>query len=187
MKNMTKEDLQMKREELGASLVRKLLAKLRRVEFNSHCYCYGHSKFCPVSPRFSPLFESWHWIDAAGTACTSFTVVGKFENWMSPNTLPTLVWAQSAYYFEPDQVVHECVRAFPVDLFDEIFENRGATGEVPKCQCTRQPVLNPADYRYSRCSQIFSPSDLGLCVNRERVYSTLSLTPVADANQPTLH
>ena len=155
---------------LSKKYLKSLSDFLRAVEYKSEAWCLRHKRCCPVSPRSDPKLRDACWIEAAGSMCTPWSLMGARDQWLSPCTLVCLVWAFAMKFFQPDAIIHECTPDFPHVILKRIFETPGG----PKCvQST------PHTDKYECKTLLFTPVALGTPSHRLRRYTIFILVDMA--------
>ncbi|CAE7194005.1 unnamed protein product [Symbiodinium sp. CCMP2592] len=174
------------KQKLESSYVSSLKEVLATVEFNDTDFCLVHGKQCCISPRSDPALRTAYWVEASGNTCCPWSIMssskgGCSNGWLDSATLPFLTWAYSTRFYEPDTVLQENVKSFPEA---ELFGIIGCFEDVLKHIQTRPLVASEekSPRRYQMCSQVFSPTDLGVPSSRFRKYTALHLSPWVQCN-----
>ena len=170
------------KQKLESSYVSSLKEVLATVEFNDTDFCLVHGKQCCVSPRSDPALRTAYWVEASGNTCCPWSIMssskgGCSNGWLDAATLPFLTWAYSTRFYEPDTILQENVKSFPeAELFGIIgsFE-AGVLKHIQTRPLVASEERSPR--RYEMCSQVFSPTDLGVPSSRVRQYTALHLNP----------
>ena len=122
--NKSKRQLAAEVEALGAQYVGELKDKVSMASFKEMVWCEVCKDLCYVSPRqgLPEELRFRDWVEVAGSSCVSWThVLQTTGGFCSKSTLPMLVWSYSERFYQPDMVVHECVKRFPLHNLIEIF------------------------------------------------------------------
>jgi hypothetical protein len=137
--------------ELGSKFLRHAKQKLGQLDWSAcnASWCIVHGQSCSLRPAASP---GDLWIELAGSTCVAWSTMGAGWGWLDPSTVPCLTWAFWAARAGPDGIIHENVRPFDWQFFNDpdIF------GE-----------------RFWIASMCHSPVDLGVPANRPRRYTAL--------------
>ena len=99
----------------------KVMMVLENAEFQEDQWCLRHQKRCPVCPRSCGSNKDRMWIEAGGSVCLPWVSMGDMNSWLHPSTLAFFVWCYSVRFFEPDLILHECVKGFPEQMLVDIF------------------------------------------------------------------
>ena len=110
-----------------------------------------------------------------------WTCFGPCTGWLDWATLPTLVWAYSTRYFEPNTALHEITPAFPSGVVESILcvYDKDMLKSI-YTGCSGGSSGSSADEQqrcYRPIVQVFSPVDLAIPSSRSRKYSGYHLAP----------
>ena len=131
---------------------------LDKFRLTAECHECGWGATCAWAP---PQKAGSLWVEAAGNTCTPFSSRGKLTGFLDAQSLPAFVWAfslkaASAAGRRLDVVLNECVPGFPAEAFFRAV--------WPQAQIF---------------SMVFSPTELGLPVNRQRRYTLVLPNPTS--------
>ena len=171
--NITKAYMMHDKARLAEEVKSTLLPKFEKVELREKMWCDACEQECFVSPRkeFGDVF----WVDGGGTICCPWTCFGPCTGWLDWATLPTLVWAYSTRYFEPNTALHEITPAFPSGVVESILcvYDKDMLKSI-YTGCSGGSSGSSADEQqrcYRPIVQVFSPVDLAIPSSRSRKYS----------------
>ena len=91
-------------------------------------------ELCPVSPRLGADYNDHLWMEMAGMPCDAWSNIGPGARWLHESTLPSLVWAYSTNYYEPDSVTLECTKGLdglPIEYVFASHEQRTVSPSAP--------------------------------------------------------
>ena len=100
---------------------------------------------------------------------------GVRTKWVDEATLPFMAWAFSMRFYEPHQVVHECVKQFQVETLAGTFNVIDPQEVLPKSPLAYSTRLGVPYAGYSYFSFVFGPKDLGIPSQRMRRYTGFNL------------
>lgn len=173
----TKPEFEQEKKTLEAQLVAFLLDAFKSIEFQERAYCMACDAQCPLSPRSDPEFSGCFWTEASGSVCTSWSSFGSNGQWLSINTLSTLVWFHSTKFYEPDLVLHESSPNFDYTLMRRLFCDVDL--EVPRSIYARPLAGEEAQHPHAYKSEVlvFCPTSLGVLSLHRRKYAAVHLEP----------
>ena len=136
--------------------------------------CAG-SPQCPISLRVVEEYRNMYWIDGSGSCCQQYTRMNQSAAGMlSMDVLTCLVHVYSLRYYEPDQVLHECVPAFDLSV---IFGPLLHIHDIAKCTLPLATYCSLSPMHYDTSQQTFEPTDIGVPARRRRSYSGANFLP----------
>ncbi|MFM7978024.1 MAG: hypothetical protein ACKPKO_01800, partial [Candidatus Fonsibacter sp.] len=97
------------------------------------------------------------------------------SKWVDEATLPCMAWAFSIRFYEPRQVIHECVKQFQAETLAGTFEVIDPHKALPKSPLAYSTRLGVPYAGYSFFSFVFGPKDLGIPSQRMRRYTGFNL------------
>ena len=173
-----------RRIRLGEELVSALSDYLQECEFSPVQYCEACKEYCPWMPRSTVEYNGMYWMEAGGSHCQPFSRANHDPGgWLNKATLCTLVWVYSCRFFEPEQLLHECVPGIGCAVVQEIMTS-GSTLKsplVPVPGSNRGNGQEKMSRTYRQRSHTFSPYDIGIPTLRRRAYVCYS---VAELHEP---
>ncbi|CAL1151620.1 unnamed protein product [Cladocopium goreaui] len=153
------QDPNLSKGTLGREFLKEAAAYLNGLDSSVFCtfaWCCKCNAFCEWAPQVGPsqdgLIELW--LELAGNTCTPWSARGKGLGYLDEASIPSFIWAFSLKKTSrsPDAVVNECTPRWPAtEFFSEVFDDA---------------VVETAN---------FSPTDMGIPVNRPRAYSIVTL------------
>ena len=191
---LSQEEFDAQKEVLSHEYVSNLNTILSSTRFSEEVFCYVCERNCPASPRLDARLQGARWIDIGGCICNPWSNLNQQNlDIFHEATLVALTWMHSNRYYQPDDVIAECVPHFKMGLFIEILNMNGdhnITGfstsstlsttdasqkrkrhlQQPTVHCSA-PNSGAGGGSYKMFELRFSPVDLGIPVARQRVYA----------------
>ena len=132
---VTKVDCTHAKRKLGIDLLETLKGDLELAKLEATCYMCPGSPQCPISPRAVKEFRDMYWVDGSGSCCQQYSKMNQVAaGELSMDALTCLVYVYSLRYYEPDQVLHECVPGFDLSAFFDPLVQRSLR-EPPSLRC----------------------------------------------------
>lgn len=115
---ITSEEQALLKKQCSDQYMKDLHAILSKVSFALKAYCEFHDDYCYISPRSNPdfLHRNCRWTEIGGGRCCPWSSMGTHNGNLDEGTLSSLIWAYSSRYYEPDDLIHECVSSFKPHL-----------------------------------------------------------------------
>lgn len=137
--------------ELGHQFLQRAKKALSELDWTEcgQSWCVAHGKMCPLAPAAGPRDV---WIEIAGSTCVAWSTMGSRWGWLDVSSIACLVWASWVAHAQPDCVVHENVRSFDWNFFND---------------------WDAVKDKFWAASSCHSPVDQGIPVNRPRRYTIL--------------
>ena len=167
--NIGAADLSLEHSRLAKKWVEYMHDVVVDVDFQETAYCYVHKGQCPLSPKVCGEFSQHLWYEVAGSTCVAFASPGKNAHWLHESALVFYCWLYSSRYFDPHAIIHECVGAFPAEIFDGVLN--GDIGKQLKCISSAPTLESDEGGLWEIVSFLFSPEDLGVPIARRRRYT----------------
>ena len=128
-----------------------------------------------MSPRSDPIFGKMRWTEVGGNVCRPWSKMGAQHGIIDAATLPMLVWIYSMRFYEPDDILNECVPEFDPNILLRVLNEDD--NEAPKHHASRP--LRVGEF-HTRTLGMFSikmrPPDVGIPSNGLRVFTHFSLS-----------
>ena len=168
-------EFKLKSQELAESSLEVMHTILGRAHFNEKAPCSFCKRDCYVSPRSDPIFGKMRWTEVGGNVCRPWSKMGAQHGIIDAATLPMLVWIYSMRFYEPDDIINECVADFDPNILLRVLNEDD--NEAPKHHASRP--LRVGEF-HTRTFGMFSikmrPPDVGIPSNGLRVFSHFSLS-----------
>jgi len=154
-------------DSYGKLFLKNALLDMKTHKFSRRTkhWCYKHGKHCPHFPDKIP--GQIH-VEASGTTCVGFSLMGVLWRWLDDSTIPFLAWICMVRAVLPDIIIHECVPMFDVEVLEQAL-NDGVEEE---------------GFMYTVQSVCFSPTDQGAPIERRRRYTVCTLNKTMKLNIP---
>ena len=165
---------------MGHDFVKEVKEILSQVHFLDKAPCKVHGCDCWISPRSSGHHAN-RWVEVAGTVCSPWSSMGGHDAWLNASTLSELIWAYSTRYYEPDEVVHECVPGHCPEDLQKALNGDSSTDStfVLKHELSRPLKRKDTEERFYNLWYLrFGPTDLGIPSSGTRAWSLFSLNGV---------
>jgi hypothetical protein len=131
---------------------------LRGEPINDSAYCYRCKKQCKVTKGPSDSGELSMWV--GGNTCTPWSSSGDRLGWLDPCSIVNMIYLHFLNVTSPDFVINECTPFYDVKVMETFLTSH-----------------DPFHIH-------FGPTDLGLPVSRDRVYSILGKKVVVKSIVP---
>ena len=115
-----------------------------------HAFCRRHGQFCQVAPHQNRQ-EDRLYVHCAGVVCIDWSCRGKQRGWGGPSAAAFSQWVVERLLADDDIIIMECTPRFNVD----------------------QGLRQTLGHKYDVHPLVFSPSDLGFPLKRQRLYALL--------------
>ena len=115
-----------------------------------HAFCRRHGQFCQVVPHQNRQ-EDRLYVHCAGVVCIDWSCRGKQRGWGGPSAAAFSQWVVERLLADDDIIIMECTPRFNVD----------------------QGLHQTLGHKYDVHPLVFSPSDLGFPLKRQRLYALL--------------
>ena len=184
---ITADEFEQKKADLGMEYVRALTEILKVTTFEEKAWCLQCEQYCCISPRSDERFRNYRWSEFGGNTCCPISAMNQARTGLlDAATLSVLTWGYSAAFYEPDDVVNECVPSQQEEPFLEMLNGPAQTSALapqprrPKHEHVRPlppgaPLETP---RYNPFSLRWSPADGGVPASRRRFWAWYRLTPI---------
>ena len=170
-------------EELSQSTLAVMHSVLQRAQFKEKAPCLFCKQDCYVSPRSDPKYANSRWTEVAGNTCRPWSKMGGQNGMLDPATLVMLVWIYSMRYYEPDDIVDECVVGFDPSILQDVLNDDDP--EIPKHHASRPTSRCETGHRnYDMFTIKFRPPDVGIPSNGLRMFAWLRLAVIIKSCVP---
>ena len=151
-KNTGEEDTKAASSRIGQAMMAKMIKIMQSI--GPSLPPFGHCYKCNSRCRFFPIKDEGHagifYLVVAGSTCTSWSRMGKRQQWGAMSAIVFTAWAFSTLQHQPDAIIHECTEDFDTSMLELIFAAL-----------------------YVVASFVFCPVDLGIPSSRPRKYTML--------------
>ena len=145
---ITADEFEQKKADLGMEYVRALTEILKATTFEDKAWCFQCQQHCCISPRSDERFRNHRWSEIGGNTCCPISAMNQARTGLLDEaTLDVLTWGYSAAFYEPDDVVNECVPSQQEEPFLEMLNGPAQTS-----------ALAPQPRRPKHCLLYTSPS-----------------------------